>query len=129
MIIQSLMPFTLLSGMSREEESESQYSTFSIGVKGGGVGGRLREINGRKSERDGEIVVEAETGTSGIAVGAGVTVEVGMVVVTTLVGEEVTVADIVSVMPVVAFRIGVLDVASGVASTLVVGEVSSVGVK
>jgi hypothetical protein len=128
MVIQSLMPFTLLSGMRREEESESQYSTFSTGVKGGGVGGRLREINGRKIESVGEIVVDAGRGISKITVGAGVTVEVGMVVVTTLVGEEVTVADIVSVMAGVALRVGVLDVASGVASTVVVGEVSSVGV-
>ena len=120
------MPSTLLSGMGREDDNESQNSTFSTGVKGGGVGARSREIRGRKTESVGEIVVDAETGTSGIAVGVDVSVEVGMVVVIMLVGEEVTVVEIVSVISGVALGVGVVEGATGVVSTEGVRETFSV---
>ena len=125
-VILSAMPSTLLSGMGREDDNESQNSTFSTGVKGGGVGARSREIKGRKIESVGEIVLDAETGTSGIAVGVDVSVEVGMVVVIMLVGEEVTVVEIVSVISGVALGVGVVEGATGVVSTEGVRETFSV---
>ena len=126
MVIRSLMPLILLSGMEREEDSESQNSTFSMGVKGGGVGGRSIAINGRKTERDELIVVDAGAGASGNSVGVGVSVAVGMVVAMTLVGEEVTVGVIVSVIRGESPGVSVLEGVTGVVSTVGVREISSV---
>ena len=125
-VILSMMPLTLLSGMAREVESESQNRTLSIGVKGGGVGASSNEIKGRKIDRVGEIAVDAGTATSGIIVGVGVNVEVGKVVVIMLVGEAVTVGEIVSVIPGVTLGVGVLEGTIGVVSSVGVRELSSV---
>ena len=121
MVISSLMPLILLSGMRREDDSESQNSAFTVGA-----GARSNEIIGRKIDSTGVIAVEAETGTSGIAVGVEVTVVVGMVVVITPVRDKVTIGEIVSVITGVTFGKCVFVGATEVISTVGVREVSSV---
>ena len=123
MVILSLTPLALLSGMARADDSESQKSSFIVGA---GVGARSCEKKGTKIYRTGEIVEEAETGISGMVVAIGVTVEVGVVVVIMLVGDRANVGEIVPVITATAAGLSVIDGATGVVSKSGASGVSSV---
>ncbi len=67
--------------MARGDASESQNKTFTGGIKGGGVGKALA-IRGKKI--DTSVVVigdDADMTSSGIKVGVGVSISVGIVIV------------------------------------------------
>ena len=113
--------------MARGEASESQNSTFTGGINGGG-GGRSLIVSGRKIDTSvGEMVVDAEIDASVDKPGVGVRVTVVSAVVMMSVGYNVSVGDRVSVIIGYVSGVGVLEGAIEGVSGVIECGVSSVG--
>lgn len=113
--------------MARGEEYVRQNNTFSAGVKGGGVGTKWREINGKKSEDVAVMAVDAEMLASVSMVAVGVSVAAGKVGVSVPVGKGVWVREAVAVITGAVSIVGVLEAGTGVVSAVIVRDASSVG--
>jgi hypothetical protein len=96
-------------------------------VKGGRVGTKCREINGKKSDDVEVMAVDAEMLTSVSMVAVGVSVAAGKVSVSVPVGTGVRVSETVAVITGATSIVSVLDAGTGVVSAVIVRDASSVG--